>query len=133
MWIIILSILLLGAVTYGIHIYREKKIGEDVRPDEASRVIPHGCCGAHEVCEKESLLAAASKEIVYYDDEELDRFTGISSDGYTDEQSSEFADVFYTLQSDDVAGWIRSLQLRGIELPDSLKDEVLLVVGERRN
>ena len=30
------------------------------------------CCGQHEVCEKESLLAAVSKQIEYYDDEELD-------------------------------------------------------------
>ena len=37
------------------------------------------------------------------------------------------------MQSEDVAGWVRSLQLRGIALPDGLKDEVFLVVGERRN
>ena len=33
---------------------------------------------------------------------------------------------------EDVAGWVRSLQLRGITLPDNLKDEVFLVVGELR-
>ena len=32
------------------------------------------CCGQHEVCEKESLLAAVSKKIEYYDDEELDKY-----------------------------------------------------------
>ena len=37
------------------------------------------CCGMHETCEKDSLLAAVSKEIEYYDDEELDRFRGVSS------------------------------------------------------
>ena len=30
------------------------------------------CCGQHEVCERDSLLAAVSKKIEYYDDEELD-------------------------------------------------------------
>ena len=39
---------------------------------------------------------------------------------------------FYTMQAEDVAGWVRSLQLRGIALPDNLKDEVFLVVGELR-
>ena len=39
----------------------------------------------------------------------------------------------YTMQDIDVAGWVRSLQLRGIELPDDLKDEVFLIIGERRN
>ena len=90
------------------------------------------CCGQHEVCEKESLLAAVSKQIEYYDDEELDRYRGLSSDNYTNEQIEEFRDVFYTMQETDVAGWVRSLQLRGVELPDELKDEVFLIVGERR-
>ena len=79
-----------------------------------------------------SLLAAVSKQIEYYDDEELDRYRGLSSDNYTNEQIEEFRDVFYTMQETDVAGWVRSLQLRGVELPDELKDEVFLIVGERR-
>ena len=90
------------------------------------------CCGQHEVCEKESLLAAVSKKIEYYDDEELDRFRGHSSDGYSEEEIEEFREVMYTCKEDEVAGWSRSLQLRGIELPDELKDELFLIVGERR-
>lgn len=91
------------------------------------------CCGQHEVCEKESLLAAVSKEIEYYDDEELDRFRGRTSDSYTPEEIEEFEEVMYTMQEVEVAGWSRSLQLRGIELPDSLRDELFLIVGERRS
>lgn len=90
------------------------------------------CCGQHEVCEKESLLAAVSREIEYYNDEELDRFRGRTSDEYTDEEIDEFRDVLYTMRDYEVAGWVRSLQLRAVELPDSLKDEVFLIVGERR-
>jgi hypothetical protein len=45
----------------------------------------------------------------------------------------EFREVLYTLKEVEVAGWIRSLQLlRGIELPDALKDEAFLILGERR-
>lgn len=91
-----------------------------------------GCCGQHEVCEKDSLLAAVSKDIEYYDDEELDRFQGRDSNAYTSEEIDEFDEVFTTLRSEEVAGWIRSLQLRGINLPDALKDDVILIVGERR-
>ena len=90
------------------------------------------CCGQHEVCEKESLLAAISKEIEYYDDEELDRFKGRGGDEYTEEEVEEFRNVLYTMQSEEVAGWVRSLQLRQINLPDEVKDEVFLIVGERR-
>ena len=86
----------------------------------------------HAVCEKDSLLAAAGKEIEYYDDEELDRYKGFASDAYTAGQADEFRDVFYTMRDEDVAGWVRSLQLRGIALPDELKEEVFLIVGERR-
>lgn len=93
---------------------------------------PQECCGQHEVCEKESLLAAVSKEVEYYDDEELDRFRGTPSSAYTDEEADEFRDVLYTMKDDEVAGWVRSLQLRDIALPDALKDEVFLIVGERR-
>jgi hypothetical protein len=36
------------------------------------------------------------------------------------------------MREDEVAGWVRSLQLRQVELPDELKDEVFLIIGERR-
>ena len=90
------------------------------------------CCGQHEVCEKESLLAAVSKEIEYYEDEELDRFRGREADEYTNDEIEEFRYVLETMREDEVAGWCRSLQLRAITLPEALKDEVLMIVGELR-
>lgn len=94
--------------------------------------VPAECCGQHEVCERDSLLAAVSREIEYYDDEELDRYSGRRGDAYTEEEADEFASIFYELANDEVAGWVRSLQLRGIELPETIKDEVLLLIRERR-
>jgi len=91
------------------------------------------CCGQHEVCEKESLLAALSKQIEYYNDEELDRFQGRPSDSFSSDETEEFRDVLYTMRSDEVAGWVRSLQLRGVEIPDGVKDEVLMIINERRS
>ncbi len=95
---------------------------------------PHedGCCGQHETCEKESLLAAVSKGIEYYDDEELDRFKGTAENAYTDAEVEEFRDVLYTMQAEEVAGWVRSLQLRGIAIPEALRDEIILLVDEVR-
>lgn len=90
------------------------------------------CCGLHEVCEKESLLAAVSKEIEYYNDEELDRFQGVDSSEYEAEQEEEFRDILYTMREDEVAGWVRSLQLRGVNLPDGVRDEVLMIISDRR-
>ena len=51
---------------------------------------------------------------------------------YTDEEVEEFREVMLTCKDDEVAGWCRSLQLRFIELPDELKDELFLIIGERR-
>ena len=90
------------------------------------------CCGQHETCEKDSVLAAVSKNVEYYNDEELDRFRGRTSDGYSEAETEEFREVLYTMKEVEVAGWVRSLQLRAVELPDGVKDEVFLIVGERR-
>lgn len=90
------------------------------------------CCGMHITCERDSLLTAVSPEIVYYDDEELDVYAGRGADDYTDEETEQFRDVLYTLLPDDIAGWGRSIQLRGITLPSVIKDELLLIVSEAR-
>lgn len=135
---LILLILGLGIVAAIAGLVRQWWLSEQLRAgkiEEMPQIVEAaeaGCCGQHEVCEKDSLLAAVSKEIEYYDDEELDRFATRESDSYSDAEIEEFEDVFTTLRSEEVAGWVRSLQLRGINLPDALKDEVILVVGERR-
>ena len=36
------------------------------------------------------------------------------------------------MRAEEVAGWVRSLRLRGVALPDALRDEVFLLVGEVR-
>lgn len=77
-------------------------------------------------------VSCCQQKIEYYDDEELDKYIGIAPEDYTLEQEDEFRDVFYTMQDIDVAGWVRSLQLRGIALPNNIKDEIFLIIGERR-
>lgn len=137
MWILIIGLITLGVVAAGIGYLRNQRLQKQVEQgliDKVPEVNPVDmeCCGQHEICEKDSLLAAVSKQIEYYDDEELDRYIGRPADQYTAKEEDEFRDVFYTMLSEDVAGWVRSLQLRGIALPDGVKDEVFLVVGERR-
>lgn len=91
-----------------------------------------GCCGAHEVCEKDSLIAAFSEETEYFDDEELDRYAHRTSDGYAANEVDEFREVFYSVLDEEKPRWVRSLQMRDISIPDQLKDEVLLFVNELR-
>jgi len=83
------------------------------------------------VCERETLLQT-NAEIIYYDDEELDSFADIAPDDYTTEQADQIREVFRTMQEKDVPGWVRSLQLRNIQLPLDVREEALLIVRERR-
>lgn len=137
MWILL--IILVGVVLLGLisGYFYNRNIKKKIEKGELSALpevvmADSECCGQHEICEKESLLAAVSKQIEYYDDEELDRFKGQRSDKYSEEEVEEFREIMYSMKEDEVAGWCRSLQLRNIELPDELKDELFLIVGERR-
>ena len=128
--IIAIAVVVLALVAYAAS--RHERPGAPPEDEHAAGERPEGCCGQHEVCEKESLLAAVSREVEYYDDEELDRFRTRAETDYTAAEEEEFRSIFYTMRTDEVAGWVRSLQLRGIALPAGVKDEVLLIVSERR-
>ncbi|AVM53246.1 hypothetical protein JN06_02392 [Bacteroides zoogleoformans] len=137
MWLLIISLFALILLAAMAGVIRNRRLQKKIDRGELSampevREADVECCGQHEICERDSLLAAVSTKIEYYDDEELDKYIGISPDKYTPGQEDDFREVFYTMQDTDVAGWVRSLQLRGIALPDNLKDEVFLIIGERR-
>lgn len=85
------------------------------------------CSGSDVMCEQECTMKAATEPIEYFDDEELDTFRGRPSDSYTEEETQQFADVLETLQPNEVKPWGRSLILRGINMPDSLKDEFAML------
>ena len=103
----------------------------DLQQSDLSSSSDDGCCGEHLVCERETLLQTNAK-IDYYDDEELDALAGISAEDYTSEQYQMIREVFDTLQGKDVPGWVRSIQLRNIQLPLDIREEALLIVVERR-
>ena len=72
-------------------------------------------------------MEAAIRDIEYFDDEELDAFKGRTADGYSDEEAEQFREILYSMRQEEVKDWTRSLVLRGIELPDQVKDEVYLM------
>ena len=93
--------------------------------------VPAGeCCGKHAVCEKQKLAEARLRSAQYFDDEDLDRFKGRSSDNYTDQEVEEFRYVMYTMRQDEVREWMECLQAREIELPDELKEECYSMMNE---
>ena len=95
MWVLIV-ILLAFALVLMVFTY----FGRKNKPDEEVIQIKENpeCCGAHAVCERESLLNTENK-IEYYDDEELDSLSGLSPEQYSEEQMELLSEVFYSLQS----------------------------------
>lgn len=124
--VVCVLVVLLSAV--GVYV---RKVNQSTPEPEEKKEIPQDCCGAHAVCERDMLLSKTD-EIIYFDDEELDELAGVNPDEMDENQRKMIAEVFYTLREQDVAGWLRSLQLRNIELPQEVREEALFIVSERR-
>lgn len=86
------------------------------------------CSGINDDCEQTCMMEAATKEVEYYDDEELDRFKGKESSEYTDDEAEEFSEVLHTMRPDEAKGWNRSLILRGINVPNQIKDDLITMI-----
>lgn len=129
MWILVAAIVVLGVVVAVAELLMRRRGAE---PAEA--VQPEATCatctGGNDKCEQECMMEAATKEIEYYDDEELDAFRGRPSSEYTDDEAEQFGYILSTMRGEEVAGWCQSLNLRGIELPDQIKDEVVMIVSD---
>lgn len=128
MFILVAILIAFGLLLFVLTYFNRKNKKEEV---EITLNENGECCGAHEVCDRDSLLTGTNKP-EYFDDEELDALACINPENYTENQLKQLSDVFYTLKESDVAAWLRSLQIRRIELPLSLRDEALLIVSERR-
>lgn len=128
-------VLLVIFVVTGIVIYllrrftgKGAKAGNEENEQPQPVVAESECCGAHEICEKTGKYNPKFQPD-YYDDEELDQFKGVSPESYTDEQIAMFDEVLMTMKESDVAGWIKSLQLREIEMPYSVREKAIMILG----
>lgn len=127
-----LYLILIGLVTLALIAFMIFNTKKEEKSEPESLSNPNlECCGAHEICEAETLLTL-KEEIIYYSDEELDRYRGISVDDYNKEQIEEFRDVLLTLQMHEVTGWLKSLQLRQIDIPSAIREEAFMIVEEFR-
>ena len=127
------SLVIAGAALYIHHRLTEHTHSEEPEPDV--KIEPHGeaCCGLHIKCERDSLSPVFGDEIEYFDDEELDVFKDRDSLQYSPEEIEMFRDVLLTLRPEEIAPWARSIQQRGITLPDPVRDELFIIVNEARS
>lgn len=111
---------------------------DETEENDASDATPaQGCadeaCGIRSICPSEQILVSQCKrEVIYYDDEELDGFAGRDADGYTAEEEEQWRDVLYTLQPGDLLGWGQSIKHRGLVMPASIQAEFLQLAAENR-
>lgn len=77
-----------------------------------------GCCGGVKCGRKKT-----DPHIVYFEDEELDAYKGRDAESYSESEVGEFREVLDTLQPGEVNAWLKSLELRKIELPVILREK----------
>lgn len=100
--------------------YRNRPVADDHHDHGGEDGV---CCGRHSNCAK-----GFDKRELYFDDEELDAYKGRKSDEYTEEEIEEFRNVLYTMKSEEVEEWASCLQTREIEIPQVIKEEILLML-----
>lgn len=141
--IVLLTILVVGgAIVWLIdrlfyHTDKAENLDETGENDASDATPAQGCadeaCGIRSICPSEQILVSQCKrEVIYYDDEELDSFAGREADGYTAEEEEQWRDVLYTLQPGDLLGWGQSIKHRGLVMPASIQAEFLQLAAENR-
>lgn len=130
MWIAALILVVLGVAVGMLKAMRPAANGDDA-PSLGHSCASCSAAGAGEKsCVNDCLLKHIMAEPVYFDDEELDAYRGRGSSSYTEIEAAEFAEVMHTMRQEEVKDWLRSLTSRGINLPDSLKDEAAMLAEE---
>ena len=124
---LLIALLFLGVLAAIFSLLSHNKDGgpDVIMADRSSCVT---CNGENTRCEQECMMEAATRDIVYFDDEELDHFRGRPSDSYTDDETEAFREVLYTMRPEETKEWNRSLILRGVNVPDQLKDELVMLM-----
>lgn len=129
-----MKVLLISLVVIAVIAFLSTWIGQKLRArkgeiDKEPEVTEpmEECCGAHEICETD-LINKMSEEIIYYEDEELDAYKNYEEYDYNDDQIDEFREVLYSLKEKEIEGWLRSLELRKIELPSVIKSELVFML-----
>jgi hypothetical protein len=130
--------IVLGILLAGIIYLRRRKLPTPPQLQKTTNeTTPKICdaeqCGVNCFCDNKTLMRAVKTEPEYFDDEELDTYKGMEANAYNEEQINEFAEVLATLRPEETGDWLRSLDLRGIALPERLKDEALMMMEEEHH
>ena len=127
------SIIGVGVVLYLHNKFWYKQTEVEIEPTPMiDKPAEDECCGMHIVCERDSLSMRNLEDIVYFEDEELDDYKNYDPTLFKEEDIEKFRDVLLTLLPEDVIPWAQSIQQRGITLPQSIRDELYILIEEHR-
>jgi len=123
-----IALLLICAVVIGLRNSRVRTQAATAPDCETAECS--SCSVSGSGCDKEKFLKAAIDPIEYFDDEELDSYRGRNGDSYNAQETEQFAYVLHTMRPDEVGAWTSSLAKRGINIPNELRDEVLMMIED---
>ena len=126
---LIISLVLIAAVTVLLGRYSFRKPSQAAEKTPAAVGDCSACSILPSVCDNACAAESSAEPVVYFDDEELDRFRERSSDSYTDDEVEAFAEVLHTMREEEVPEWLESLKRRGILPPDELKEELVFFLS----
>lgn len=120
--------LLVGYLLWLFRRWQKKHLpeGKSLRDLAEKHTIDVGSpCGACSCCSEEGMGSGCQvrkrEELDYYDDEELDQLRDKAPEAYTPEDIAMVKEVIQTLLDDDLQGWKKSIEKRGITLPQTLE------------
>ncbi len=105
--------------------------GQPAGTDEEPHQVASDCCGAHEICDFDESLFN-QEEIIYFNDEELDKLRNVREDQLTGSQIDDLREVLYTLRTREINKWMTSLSRRHIHLPAILQQEARQLIAEKQ-
>ena len=120
MMIFVVALLIALVVVGIIYLRKMLKANDGKVPQEPCHTPDHtcsGCCGGTE-CFNAKLKQ--KPHIVYFEDQELDRFRQRNGEDYTSSELQEWQEVLQTLRPEEVSAWAKSIQLRRLPIPKSI-------------
>lgn len=122
--IIVIGVLILIAILGIRYLAKIKRDNGGVVPEIKECESGHTCSGC---CGGTSCFNAKGAEkpvVVYFNDEELDRFCRRSGDDYTEAELREWSEVLHTLLPEEREPWRRSITMRRLPVPTEILREL---------
>ncbi len=128
-YLIAILFIVLAAILVVVASRKRTSAPEKAEEADEPHLVPSDCCGAHEICEFDASIFN-QKEIVYFEDEELDVLRNVREDQLTGKQIDQLREVLYTLRPEEINKWLISLGRRHIHLPVILQQEARQLLTE---